>query len=259
MRIAICQLNVKQNNAIYNLKNVLRVIDCVANDGATLAILPEMFNVGFFPRKMSEEMLLEQEILSSLKRAATDLNINIIAGSIAVKRQSSFYNRMYIISSDGGIIAEYDKSHLFSGMGEQEIFTRGESRCSFSLDNVNISAGICYDLRFPSFIRKSILENSAELFVLSAQWPKVRINEFELLVRARAAENRCYIAAVNGCGQFDDTIYGGHSLLVDPNGSVLASLNEDEGYIIKDINTESVKILRENSFNVLNDINEFTD
>ena len=86
---------------------------------------------------------------------------------------------------------------------------------------------MCYDLRFPELLREQTTLGT-DLVVVSAQWPAARVDNWRILVQARAIENQMFVVAANRCGTTGDTIFGGHSMVVAPDGSILLEADENE-------------------------------
>ena len=114
---------------------------------------------------------------------------------------------------------DYAKIHPFSYSGEDKFFTGGEYQDYLYYKGFNISAAICYDLRFPEIFQT--MSKKAELIIVPANWPEVRIGHWDKLLVARAIENQCYIAGINCVGEIGGASYCGGTMLVDPNGDTV--------------------------------------
>jgi predicted amidohydrolase len=124
----------------------------------------------------------------------------------------------------------YDKRHLFSISGEDKLFTRGEKRIVFTFRGVRISPYVCYDLRFPVWMRN---RNDYDLMIVSANWPESRRSVWNTLLKARAIENQCYVAGSNRIGTDGEGIkYCGDSVIINPKGEISASADENRECII---------------------------
>ena len=141
-----------------------------------------------------------------------------------MNREGKIYNTSYVFNRSGNLVTTYDKVHLFSPSGEAKDFTAGNKAVTFMLDGIKCGLAICYDLRFPEFIRKLALEEISVLFIPAA-WPIERILHWDTLVRARAIENQMFV----------DFHLGGSSAIIDPWGEILAqaSTNKLEGEAIQ--------------------------
>ena len=135
------------------------------------------------------------ETLTWMMRAAIDGNFGV-CGSYMVEEKGKFFNR-WVFVSPLEEIWYYDKRHLFSMGDEDKFFSAGKSRLVFTFRNVRISPFICYDLRFPVWSRN---RNEYDLAIYSANWPEVRIDVWNTLLRARAIENQCFVAGSNRIG-----------------------------------------------------------
>jgi omega-amidase len=202
-----------------------------------LIILPEMFNTGF---TMHIEKCAEQAdgiSLQWMKNQAARMSC-VIAGSILTRENNKFFNRFYWVKPDGSY-EFYDKRHLFSMAGEHLVMTRGMTRKIVEWKGWKINLQVCYDLRFPVWSRNSYVENSFtyDMLIYIANWPEKRNSAYKALLPARAVENQCYVVWVNRTGKDGNGMdHTGDSMVVTPEGSVLATCKPGEEQVMK-INT----------------------
>ena len=206
MKIASIQMNIVFGKPDENYNRVKECIIEAALNGADCVVLPEMWNTGYDLTRLEKiadhEGKETKKLLSSL---ATKYNINIIGGSVAVKTSDEYFNRMYVCNRSGDIISEYDKVHLFNVMNEHLYLKAGQSENIFSIDGNQCAGLICYDIRFPEWIRKHALAGAKLLFIV-AEWPEVRVDHWITLLKARAIENQLFIVAVNRVGEDPDNV-----------------------------------------------------
>ena len=169
--------------------------------------------------------------------------MNIVGGSVATKRDNQFFNTMYVANRLGQIVAEYDKAHLFKLMDEHLFMEPGSQINVFDLDDVTCGGIICYDLRFPEWIRTHTLKGANIMFI-PAEWPQKRIDHWQLLLQARAIENQCFIVAVNRVGSDPNNVFNGHSMVIAPWGQVLLSGETREGIYYVNLDLEEVARVR---------------
>ena len=213
-------------------ENFLRVSDLIQKaivEQPDVIVLPETWNTGFYPRENPHALADPEgaQTKALLGALAARYKVNIVAGSVSALRDGKLYNTCYVFDRDGRCITFYDKIHLFSPMGENQIYTAGDHLCCFTLDGIRCGVIICYDLRFPELSRKLCLDGVDVLFVVS-QWPAVRISHLRTLTAARAIENQVFVACCNSCGKAGDTVYGGSSVILDPLGEPLALAGSSE-------------------------------
>ena len=174
---------------------------------------------------------------------AKEYQVNIVGGSVATKRADKFFNTMYVANRTGKIVAEYDKAHLFKLMDEHLFMNAGQSTNTFELDEITCGGVICYDLRFPEWIRTHVLKGAKILFI-PAEWPAKRIDHWQLLLQARAIENQCFIVAVNRVGSDPGNDFNGHSMVIAPWGELLISGHSDEGIYYAELDLQEVDTVR---------------
>lgn len=152
-------------------------------------------------------------------------------------------NTMYVVHRNGNIVCEYSKLHLFQLMDEHMYLQAGETMGLFSLDGTTCAGVICYDIRFPEWIRAHALHGAEVLFVV-AEWPLSRLHHWRTLLTARAIENQCYVVACNRAGKDPNNEFAGHSLIIDPWGNILAEGDEQETVIVANIDINEVQDVR---------------
>jgi omega-amidase len=141
-----------------------------------------------------------------------------------------FYNRLIWAKPDGSITFRYDKKHLFRYAGEEKVYTPGDGRLLVVCHGWKIRPFICYDLRFPIWTRN--IGNAYDAAIFVANWPERRAPHWKALLKARAIENQCYVAAVNRVGvDGNGHRYSGDSCIIDPMGRVVAGMSHQEAII----------------------------
>ena len=225
-KAAFIQFNVRAGDISLNLSTVTRYIESLAAQNVKLAILPEMWSCGFDNMNLSHYARDTPEILRAISRAASQYNM-VIGGSLPEASEGGIFNTVYVTDSDGSMAGSYRKVHLFSVTDENQYFLPGNRivTCETSLGKLGLM--ICYDLRFPEICRVLAL-GDAKVVIISAQWPEIRIDRWDILIRARAIENQIYIIGANRCGKENQTMFGGHSVIVDPSGDILKMSGNEE-------------------------------
>ena len=175
MIIACCQMDVRLGERAYNFARAEALVRRAASQGADVILLPETWNLGFFPREGLAELADPngENVQRMFGTLARELHVNIAAGSAVTVRGEKVFNTACVFDREGACVAAYDKTHLFTPMGEHESFTPGDHLCTFTLDGVRCGLIICYDLRFPELTRSLVLQGADLLFV-PAEWPAVR-------------------------------------------------------------------------------------
>ena len=253
MKFALIQMDMALGAPDANFAHAKELIREAAAQKPDAILLPETWNVGFFPRENLASLADENgaRVTEEIGALARELGVNIVAGSVANVKNGSVYNTSLTFDRQGNLVNEYDKTHLFSPMGEHEYFTPGERVQRFKLDGFSCGVIICYDIRFPELTRTMSVQGLDFLIVVS-QWPKVRVPQLKALRRARAIENQCFAMVCNSCGVAGDTVYGGNSLVFDPLGAQLAEAGAKEEIVTVDCDPSGMQAIRE-SINVFRD------
>ncbi|MCH7320485.1 carbon-nitrogen family hydrolase [Solibacillus sp. MA9] len=243
MKIGCIQLNVGFGKVDENYERAEKLIREAAAGGAEIIVLPEMWNTGYALEKLDELADENGERSKAfLSTLAKDLAVHIVGGSVAVKRDGEFYNTMYTYNRAGDLVGEYSKVHLFRLMDEHLYLQSGDTMNRFALDGLEAGGAICYDIRFPEWLRAHALDGAKVLFI-PAQWPTPRIDHWKILLQARAIENQCYVIAVNRIARKVEN-FNGQSMIIGPWGEVLWTGAEDEELAIVDVDFSTVDEVR---------------
>jgi len=142
-------------------------------------------------------------------------------------------NTLAVVGPDGAVAQRYRKVHLFGldGLDEAGTFTPGDAPATVSAGGVSWGLSVCYDLRFPELYRLEVVAG-AEVLLNCAAWPTARIGHWEALARARAIENQAYFVGVNRVGTDAGLVFGGRSLIVAPEGEVVAMGSDAEEELV---------------------------
>lgn len=233
MKIACVQMNMLPGKLDENFASAEALVrSAVREEAPDVVVLPETWNTGFAPGKLAPALGDEdgRRTTATFGALARELEVNIVAGSVTNRKDGGLYNTCYVFDRAGECVASYDKTHLFSPMGEDKAYSKGKSLSRFALDDINCAVIICYDLRFPELARTLALQGLDVLFVVS-QWPDKRVAHLETLARARAIENQMFVALCNSCGEAYGTRFGGHSAIIDPWGNALVEAAGEEAII----------------------------
>jgi len=226
LQIAIIQKDLVWENATKNRAKLDVMLEEIQN--VDLIVLPEMFTTGFsmMPRLLAEDM--DGKTVNWMQHKAILFDAAII-GSIIIKEENNFYNRLLFVYPNG-TIKKYDKRHTFTLAGEHKEYTSGKNKLIVDYKGWKICPLICYDLRFPVWSR-NVEEYDLLLYV--ANWPKPRINAWKTLLKARAIENMSYCIGVNRVGiDANGYEYSGSSIAIDFLGNEITEVEENTEKII---------------------------
>ena len=254
MRVAAIQLNATEDTD-RNLQTADRLVREAAGQGAELAVLPEKWSVLGTRRDMAAGgQSLDGPAISWARSLAAELGIDLVAGSIYEFEAGAEkgFNTSVHVGPDGSVVSVYRKLHLFDVEIEGLVYT--ESATEDAGDEIVLSPlasgtelgmTICYDLRFPELFRILALRGARVITVPSAFTLPTTRDHWEILVRARAIENQCFVIAPNQIGDHPGgQRSGGRSLIVDPWGLVLAGAADGETAIVADLDLEAQDAIR---------------
>lgn len=253
MKVSAIQMDMKFADPDYNFQHAEQLIRKAATAEPDVIVLPETWNTGFFPKDSLPDLSDQNgsRVKAIIGALAAELHVNIVAGSVSNVKENKIYNTSYIFDRNGNNIAEYDKTHLFTPMGEHDYYQKGNHITLFELDGKKCGIIICYDVRFLELVRTMALTGLDILFI-PAQWPALRKFHWDTLTAARAIENQMFVVACNSCGKAGETVYGGSSHIYDPWGSTLAAAGAEEEIITADLDFSVIEGIRQ-SINVYRD------
>ncbi|PLX46772.1 MAG: D-glycero-beta-D-manno-heptose 1-phosphate adenylyltransferase [Desulfobulbaceae bacterium] len=206
-----------------NFHQVRHALRRLAPPPQSLVVLPELWLHGFVYETLAEQAARTAGVLDELRDLAAHYDI-VLAGSLPEARQGRFYNSLFMVSPQG-VEGRSDKQHPFVPMQEDEHFSPADSLEVMTVAGWCLGGLVCYDLRFPELARLQV-QQGARLLVVCAQWPLARISHWRLLLQARAVENQVFVVACNRVGSSATTRFGGHSIIIAPDGSLLSEAGE---------------------------------
>ena len=251
MKIALLQTALSWENPNENRKNLEEKIHSIP-EAIDLIVLPEMFTSGFTmnPKNCAETM--QGATIFWLLALAKEKNA-AITGSLVIEENGNYYNRLVFVFPNGEI-QHYDKRHLFTLAGEDKTYTAGTKKLIVEYKGFKICPLICYDLRFPVFARNV---EDYDVLIYVANWPKPRINAWDILLKARAVENMSYVIGVNRVGLDNNNHeYVGHSQAIDFLGNCVLEPQETEEIFIVTLDKDAMLETRK-KLNFLNDKDDF--
>ncbi|MFT3738612.1 MAG: amidohydrolase [Breznakibacter sp.] len=216
LKIGFLQCHIVWEDTKANLERYARFI-AEKEHNLDLFVLPEMFHCGFTMNPLKVAQSMHGEVVEWMKRIAQE-HAMAVAGSVPVEEQGKYFNRFLFVRPDGEISC-YDKRHLFRMAGEHNTYHGGSNQVLIEYKGWRIRPLICYDLRFPVWSRS---QNNTDLIVYVANWPASRQEAWDVLLKARAIENQCYVLGVNRIGRDDAVDYSGGSAMIDPKGNVMS-------------------------------------
>ncbi|WP_097909951.1 carbon-nitrogen family hydrolase [Streptomyces sp. b84] len=247
MRASLIQIAVDPDESVED-RRVRAASLVVAQRGADLVVLPELWPVGAFAYTAfeAEAEPLEGPTHEVMAKAAAEAGTWLHAGSFVERADDdTLYNTSLVFSPRGERTAVYRKIHRFGfDKGEAVMMGAGEELVTVALPDTTLGLATCYDLRFPEQFR-GLVDAGAETLVVAAGWPERRRAHWTLLAQARAVENQAYVLAVGTAGTHGDIQQAGHSIVVDPWGEVLAQAGADEEVLTVELDADKVRATRE--------------
>jgi len=253
LKLSIVQAHLQWENPAANRANFEDIIKKLAPE-TDLIILPEMFTTGFTMNAKPLAESMNGPTIAWMQSLAQELKV-AITGSLIVQEAGAFYNRLVFVHPQGTLEC-YDKRHCFTLAGEHEVFSQGKKHLIIDYKGFKLCPLICYDLRFPVWARNT---QDYDVLIYVANWPKMRINAWDTLLKARAIENMSYCIGVNRVGlDANGYEYNGHSACYDALGE-LQSIPEFEAEFIQTITISKAHLERSRSkLKFLDDKDDFT-
>lgn len=210
----------------------------------SLIVLPELFSTGY---SINVEVTTADEPEKSesfLCELAQKYKCWVLAGNAVQKTENKGGNVAVTFNPSGEKVDTFTKLHPVKYYNEDKAYAPGEGIHTFACKEFTVSPLICYDLRFPEVFRAAAFQG-ANLFVVIANWPKIRIDHWEWLLRTRAVENQAYTIGVNRIGSDPNLEYSGRTLILDPQGRSLAEAQSGETILSADLDLQILLDWRE--------------
>ncbi|WP_108869476.1 nitrilase family protein [Aquimarina aquimarini] len=241
LQVTLIQSHLAWENPIQNRAVFSHKINSISQK-TDLIVLPEMFTTGFTMNPETVAETMTGETMQWLIKMAKISNC-AITGSIVIKEDDMFYNRMIFMYPDG-TYESYNKHQLFTLAKEQHVYTAGQKEVIVEYLGWKIKLLICYDLRFPVWARNT---TNYDTLIYVASWPKIRINAWDTLLKARAIENMCYCIGVNRVGLDGKGFeHNGHSAIYNVLGESILQENpiEKEAILYATLKADHIKQTR---------------
>ena len=233
-----------------------RLVREAAAAGAALVLLPEYFCL--IGHRDSDKLALAEDagegpMQGFLSGLAAELGIWLIGGTLPVRGRAEgrVLNRSLVYGPDGREAGHYDKVHLFAfdngreSYDEGRVLEAGSEPVAIQAGPLRVGLSVCYDLRFPEFYRALMRPPCDVLCVPAAFTHTTGEAHWELLLRARAVENQCYVlAAAQGGTHANGRRTWGHSMVVGPWGEIVTQLPEGEGFVIAEVDAQRLNAVR---------------
>lgn len=255
LKIAVVQLN-SRNNLGENMAAVEQSLERAASFGVDVVALPELWTyLGPYNGYRDVSQPLSGPAITMLREQARRHRMIVHGGSIVEQHphdKERFFNTSVLIDREGEIVAQYRKLHLFDvnlangeRHGESECIDAGNRIVTAELEGVTYGLSICYDLRFPELYRVLAQRGAQVMFVPAAFTLHTGRDHWEVLLRARAIENQCYIIAPAQVGSYPPgkQCYG-RAMVVDPWGIVLAQAQDVPTVLVSEIDLMQVERVR---------------
>jgi deaminated glutathione amidase len=255
MRVAVCQLNARADRGA-NLDVARELLERAAAGGADLAVLPEFTDYLGPAEGMPEPEPLDGEYVRLFAKAARELSMWVHAGSFheAGPDPAHVYNTSVVFDRTGELAGTYRKIHLYDveipgrvSYRESASVAPGTAPVAVTVEGVPVGLSICYDLRFPELYRHLAVNAGALVLVVPAAFMlHTGRDHWEVLLRARAIENQCYVVAAGQIGDHDPgrTCFG-RSMIIDPWGTVLAQAPDTVGVSFADLDLDRLARIRQ--------------
>ncbi len=251
MKISLIQTFLVWENHKANRDNFTEKINSI--EVTDLIVLPEMFATGFTMKPEGVAETMQGESVAWMQEMAKMKNC-AITGSLVITEAGKYYNRLFFVYPDGSY-KTYDKRHLFTLAGEEKHYTAGSDRLVLEYRGWKMCPLVCYNLRFPVFSRNT---EDFDLLLYVANWPQVRVQAWDALLKARAIENMCYTVGVNRIGQDNNGHnYSGHSQVIDGVGNYALEPFAYEDVLTVELDKAGLDKARK-KFGFLNDRDSFT-
>jgi predicted amidohydrolase len=260
LRVALVQLAADADVAA-NLDRASALVAEAGKCGPGLVALPEVFHYrGPVSGLRESAAAIPGPLTAPFEALARQLNTWILLGSVSEASDDPErpYNTSVLLDPAGHVTATYRKQHLFDVTIENGPSDRESARTIAGTDtvvallegvaedcDVRLGMSICFDVRFPELYRDLVARGASMLAVPANFTEATGRDHWEVLLRARAIENGCFVIAPAQCGMGGGILAHGRSMIVDPWGIVLAQAPDGPGYVVADLDLDRVRSVRE--------------
>lgn len=236
IKVALAQMNIVWEDFQANYEKIEKFTLEASNKNCDIVLFPEMSFSGF-TMNIDSLPIDEENVLNCIKKIAIRYKINVAIGYAINNKGAS--NKYVVVDYKGNVLINYTKIHPFTYGEETKYYKSGEQICYCNIKEFVLSTFICYDLRFPEIFQIASLK--ANIIIVAANWPEERSNHWLSLLKARAIENQCYIIGVNRVGNDKTLNYIGQSIVINPNGEIISSIEKDEKLITASLDIAEIK------------------
>lgn len=247
LKLALIQMDIAFGDPNTNYHLVEKRVKEAVDSEVDVVVLPELWTTGYDLTRLDE--IADRNAtraIEFLSKLAKEHKTNLVAGSVAKQTEKGTTNTMLVFNRQGKLVKEYSKAHLFRLMNEEKYLIQGDGNGLFQLENEPCAGLICYDIRFPDWIRTHMVGagNQPKMLYIVAEWPKKRVDHWRALLISRAIENQCFVIACNRIGSDPNNEFGGHSIVIGPWGEIIADAKEEETILYAEIELSEVDRVR---------------
>jgi predicted amidohydrolase len=241
MIIAGIQFDIAWEDPNESFARAVPLIQEAVEGEARLVVLPEMFATGFSMR--SQEMAAHASTIRTFLAEMASAHGVWLIGGYAEPGDTRPANACGVFSPEGDEVLHYRKIHPFSLAGETDHYEAGDTIETIDIEGIRVTPLICYDLRFPELFR--LTADATDLFVVIANWPTRRARAWRALLAARSIDAQAWVLGVNRVGEAEGHPHRGDTSLLDPWGEVVATLTDEAGAVLHEVDAEVVRRARE--------------
>ncbi len=245
LTITLAQIDIIFGNPEANFAKVADSAEEAARRGSNWLVVPELWSTAYdLENAASYATGTDSGIFSQVAELARKHQLHIVGSCLSKIGDGNFGNTATWHDPTGAQLGQYSKLHLFRLMDEHKYLTGGPGPTLIDSEWGKVGMGICYDLRFPELFRHYALQG-ATMAVLPSEWPHPRLMHWRTLLRARAIENQMFMIACNRVGTAGDTVFFGHSAIIDPWGETVIEGGEGEMLLTAEIDFGRLPSIRD--------------
>lgn len=243
LKLSLAQFRIIPGAVNENLAIIANAAARTLQAGSQILLLPELCTTAYVLEEAKNDSdLSSSKLTEAIQKLAQQYSIGI-GGSWLTAPDGELANTYHLIGPSGDILAQYDKIHPFRPFNEHVWLKSGSHPVVADTPWGRIGCAICYDLRFPELFR-AYAHLDVQLVILGAEWAIGRIQNWDILLRARSIENQFFLAAVNAVGEIKGETFGGHSSIIAPSGDVSAVAGDQPAFLSTEIDLDDIQANR---------------
>jgi len=241
-KVGIVQQRAVPGKIEINIEKTFSKMLILKSLGVELIVLPALWATGFVYNRYHLLANKAPDIRKKIEQFSREHSM-VIVHSLWLKDSIGYFQGSWIIEKTGDTLCQYKKVNLNTVLKEDMFLLPGNEACCLETSLTKVAAISDFDIYYPSYLR-DICSKYIKVLLFSSSWPADLMEQFDIMLRARAIENQVFIVAANLLGEYEDFKFSGQSMIVEPSGAIVAKASDRDDFIYADIDIDLVYAAR---------------